>query len=345
MPVGEPGTAPAGAGDEPAHGELDRLAARYPDAPGPWLDLATGCNPWPYPVAIPAEAWTRPPQGRDREAARAAVASYLAVASPDNIALVPGVEAAIAHLPHCLEPTRVAVLTPIYDSHAPAWRAAGHEVHDLSGEAIEASDVPVVVLTNPNDRHGGVIQPEVLRDLAARCRARGGLLVVDEAFADLMPEISISGDAPGGSTVVLRSLGKGFGLVGVRAGAMVAPAALTGAVRERLGPWAVSGPALAAMTAAYGDPSWMAEMRAHLDAAARDLDTALRELGVTIAGGTALFRLIATPMAVHVQTTLARRGIAVRRFPGDPRHLRVGLPPDEPARERLVAGLREALAS
>jgi len=345
MPIDEPGTAPAGAADEAAHGELDRLAARDPDAPTPWLDFATGANPWPYPVAIPSNAWTRPPQGRDREAARAAVASYLAVDDPDNIALLPGVEAAIAHLPHCLEPTRVAVLMPIYDSHAPAWRAAGHDVREMTGDEVAASDAPVVVLANPNDRHGGVIQPEVLRDLAETCRARGGLLVVDEAFCDLMPEVSISSDAPHGSTVVLRSLGKGFGLVGVRAGAMVAPTALTHAMRERLGPWAISGPALAAMASAYGDPSWMADMRARLDAAARELDTHLRAAGLANVGGTALFRLVETPMAVHVQATLARHGIAVRRFPGDPYHLRIGIPPDAAARERLIAGLEDALAS
>jgi cobalamin biosynthetic protein CobC len=126
---------------------------------------------------------------------------------------------------------------------------------------------------------------------------------------------------------------------------MVTPAPLTHAMRERLGPWAISGLALAAMASAYGDPSWMADMRARLDAAARELDTQLREAGLTIVGGTALFRLVATPMAVHVQTTLARHGIAVRRFPGDPRHLRIGIPPDAEARERLMAGVRDALAS
>ncbi len=324
--------------------ELDRLLASYPDAPRPLIDLATAANPWPYPVDVPVAARNRPPLGADTEAARAALATYLAVDDPACLALTPGVDAAIAALPRLFAPTRVAVLTPGYAGHTPAWRAAGHDVAELSGPEAADTDAPVLVVTNPGDRDGTVLQPETLRDLARACRGRGGLLVVDEAFADLAPEISLAAEAPGLGAVVLRSLSKGFGLPGVRAGAAVAPPDLAGRLAADMGPWCVSGPALVAMVQACGDPTWMAGMRGHLDAAARALDDSLRGLGVSVVGGIGLYRLIDTPMAVHVQATLARHGIAVRAFAGEPRRLRLGIPGDDTARERLLTALREAFA-
>jgi len=241
-----------------------------------------------------------------------------------------------------LAPTRVTVLSPGYGAHAPAWRVAGHAVAELTGPEAAESDAPILVVTNPGEREGTVLQPETLRELARACRARGGLLVVDEAFADLAPEISIAAEAPALGAVVLRTLSKGFGLPGMRAGAVVAPAELAAGLAGRARIAGLAGPALVAMVQAYGDPTWMAEMRGHLDAAARELDAALSGIGVTVAGGTALYRLIDTPMAVHVQATLARHGIAVRAFPGDARRLRLGIPGDETARARLMTALRAA---
>lgn len=322
--------------------ELDRLLASYPDAPRPLIDLATGTNPWPYPVEVPVGARARPPLGADTEAARAALAAYLAVDDPACLTLTPGADAAIEVLPRLVPTTRVAVLAPGYSGHVPAWRAAGHDVAELSGPEAAESDAPVLVVTNPGDRDGTVLQPETLRELAQARRSRGGMLVVDEAFADLAPEVSISAEAPALGAVVLRSLSKGFGLPGVRAGAAVAPTELAARLAACIGPWALSGPVLVAMVQAWGDPSWMAEMRGHLDTAARDLDESLRGLGIEVVGGTVLYRLIDTPMAVHVQATLARHGIAVRTFTGEPRRLRLSIPADAAARERLFAALGEA---
>ena len=52
-----------------AHGgDLGDVRRRHPDAPQPWIDLSTGINPLPYPVAdLPADAWSRLPS-HDAEA-------------------------------------------------------------------------------------------------------------------------------------------------------------------------------------------------------------------------------------------------------------------------------------
>jgi cobalamin biosynthetic protein CobC len=74
-----------------------------------------------------------------------------------------------------------------------------------------------VVLVNPNNPDGRVVSTERLIELAVQCAARGGLLVVDEAFADFTPEISMVPALPP-ATLVLRSFGKTYGLAGLRLG-------------------------------------------------------------------------------------------------------------------------------
>ncbi len=334
-------------GDAPlCHGgDLGWLAAAYPDAPRPLLDLSTAVNPWPYaPGAIPATAWTRLPQAAAAADARDAVATALGVPDPAAVALVPGSEAAIRRLPELLPPGEVDVLWPTYGTHADAWARAGHRVQRRAADALGQGTAPVRVLANPNNPDGRVVDAATLRAWARSCAARGGLLVVDEAFADLQPAHSLAPEAAELGAVVLRSFGKTYGLPGLRAGAVVAPPALARRLAGHLGAWPVSGPALAVMARAYRDPAWLATTRARCANAAADLDADLAAAGLRVAGGTVLFRLAETPHAAALHAALARHGIAVRRFDAHPAWLRFGLPPDAGANARLRAALAAAPA-
>jgi len=86
----------------------------------------------------------------------------------------------------------------------------------------------------------------------------GRLLVVDEAFADCVPgePESLAGarDVPG--LIVVRSLTKTWGLAGLRAGYLLASAPHVRALARPRPPWAVSGPALAAVWPAARRPRW-----------------------------------------------------------------------------------------
>lgn len=329
-----------------AHGgDLGWLTARYPTAPRPLIDLSTGINPWPYPIGeIPDHAWTRLPQAADVAAAREALRRYLAQPDASSIALAPGSEAIIQRLPELFAPTKVVVVSPTYGSHAPAWRAAGHTVEELDGHEAAESDAAIIVVANPNNPTGTVVQPEGLRELAPELRARGGCLIIDEAYADIMPEISFSSEAPQNGAIVLRSLGKAFGLAGLRAGALVGPPEIAARLEAHFGAWPVSGLALVAMARAYPDATWMSEKRIELDHAARALDDTLREAGLEVVGGTVLYRLVESPVAPHVHDTLARHGIAVRLFDDNPRWLRFGIPADDDAHGRLAVALKEAMS-
>ncbi|WP_335339326.1 threonine-phosphate decarboxylase CobD [Bosea sp. PAMC 26642] len=318
-------------------GDLAQAQALFPDAPKPWIDLSTGINPIPYPLPeLPLSLWQHLPGSSDEAALLAAARAAYRVADGIGIVAAPGTQILIEMLPRLVGTARVAVLGPTYAEHEAAWRKAGADVVMVSdlGETGEAS---VTVLVNPNNPDGRVVPTGALQDLAAQCRAKGGLLVIDEAFADFAPETSILPTLPPGA-LVLRSFGKTYGLAGLRLGFAIGEPPLIEALRSALGPWAVAGPALHVGALALRDTRWLMQAGADRRADAARLDTLLARHG-RVLGGTALFRLLATPDAPPLFAHLGRQGLYVRRFQNDATWLRFGLPGDAAAWARLEAAL------
>jgi cobalamin biosynthetic protein CobC len=312
-----------------------RLAAvaRYGIEKDNWLDLSTGIHPagWPVP-AIPAPVWQRLPETED--GLLDAAAAYYGCS---DILPVAGSQAAIQALPRLRAASRVGVPHPVYAEHAHAWRAAGHAVvaWDVSHN-IDALDV--LVLVRPNNPSGQTYSRAELLDWHARLATRGGWLVVDEAFIDATPEVSLAADCPRDGLIVLRSLGKFFGLAGARVGFVLAEPALLVALNTLLGPWAVSAPSRWVAHAALADTAWQQAARAALPAASARLAALLGDHGLAPAGGTALFQWVRTADAADWHERLARQGILTRLF-DDPPSLRFGLPHHESDWARLAAAL------
>ncbi|MGR3493824.1 threonine-phosphate decarboxylase CobD [Citreimonas sp.] len=315
-------------------GDLDAAIRRFGGAARDWLDLSTGINPAAYPVPpLSAEAFTRLPDRSAMDAlARAAQQAYGA--------LVPaiafnGAQGAIQAIPHLHAPGRAAVVSPTYNEHAGALRAAGWTVDTVPDlKAAEGADLAVVV--NPNNPDGRRWTPDALLALA---RAEG-LLVVDESFADTETDLSLVPhlhDAPEG-IVVLRSFGKFYGLAGLRLGFALAQPKLAALLAERAGPWPVSGPAIEVATRALADRGWHAATTARLIGDAARLDRLAQAAGWTPVGGTPLFRTYATPDAATARDALARHHVWSRIFPYSDSWLRLGLPPSEswPQLERAL---------
>ncbi len=315
-------------------GGLAAARRRYPQAPEPWIDLSTGINPVAYPLPpLPADAFTRLPEPEDIAALEAVAAAAYGVADPAMVAAAPGTQALIHLLPRLHPAGSVAVLGPTYAEHEAAWALGGAAVRMVT----EPEPADVVVLCNPNNPDGRVHDPASLLVLAGRQAAHGGLLVVDEAFADLESR-SIAPQLPLPGLVVLRSFGKTYGLAGVRLGFALAAPVLAGAIRTALGPWAVSGPALLAGRLALADVAWRAAAAARLDADGAWLDSRLAAAGGTARGGTRLFRLVEHPQAAGLADRLGQAGILVRRFEARPHWLRFGIPVAAD-RARLAAAL------
>ncbi|WP_044563282.1 threonine-phosphate decarboxylase CobD [Azospirillum sp. B4] len=324
-------------------GDLTQAAALFPVAPGPWIDLSTGINPWPYPLPpIPDAAWTALPTRGALDALMAAAAGAYGAPGPDSLVAAPGSELLIQTLPRLRAVGDVAIVGPTYGDHARAWGQAGHRVRSVTAPEDAIGSADVVVLCNPNNPDGRAWAPAALLDWAAVLAARGGWLVVDEAYADLDPARSVCPHAGTPGLVILRSFGKFFGLGGLRLGFLLAPVPLLDAVRAGLGSWAVSGPALRVGAEALADGAWQVAARRRLTAAADALDGVLRAGGLRVIGGTALYRLVDAGDAAVLWRHLAAAGLWTRPFPehvGCPGWLRVGLPPDAAAFDRLAAAL------
>ncbi|MCT8971905.1 threonine-phosphate decarboxylase CobD [Microbaculum marinisediminis] len=328
------------AGGEIAHGgRLAEARRLFPGAAEPIIDLSTGINPRPYPVPdVPAEVWARLPEPSDA-AALEAVAAATYGGDPTRVVAAPGTQVLISLLPRIVPLTSVAVVGPTYAEHAAAWAQSGAAVTEVgSHEAAAGHDG--IVLCNPNNPDGRRTDPDTLAALASGLAARGGLLVVDEAFADLEDgPLSLIPDLPGAGVVVLRSFGKTYGLAGLRLGFAVAGPELAAKIRAALGPWAVSGPAIGIGRRALADTGWLAATRARLDGDRQRLDGLLTRAGLAVVGGTRLYRLAESAQAPAVFDRLGQAGIFVRRFAYRPDWLRFGMPGDEAAWARLAAAL------
>jgi cobalamin biosynthetic protein CobC len=324
--------------DEPLPHGGDLAAARrlFPDAPKPFVDLSTGINPNPYPLpALPAELFARLPDAAATGRLAAAVATSYGAPSAAHVVPAPGTQSLLPFVAGLARRGRAAILAPTYNEHARAARLAGHSVIETR-EPAALGDADLAIVTNPNSPDGRLIEREALLALAAKLRTRGGVLVVDEAFMDVGPPgFSLAGDVGRGNIVVLRSFGKFFGLAGLRLGFALLDPPSAVRLAAMLGPWAVSGPALAIGAAALADMAWTEQTRRRLSAAAGRLDGILIGAGLGIPGGTALFRLVRIPAANALFHHLGRAGILVRNFPDNATWLRFGLPAGEEEWQRL----------
>ncbi len=237
---------------------------------------------------------------------------------------------------------RVAILGFGYQEYPALWRGAGAEVvvtDDMAALTNPGIDVAIVV--NPNNPDGRLVEPQVLAEVAARLARRGGLLIVDEAFMDLMrPTASLVPHLPEHGALVLRSFGKAYGLAGIRLGFAVTGFDLAAKLRAALGPWALSGPAIEIGTAALTDKDWLRDAAARLEQQAARLDALLISAGFSILGGTPLFRLAQRRHAAQWFQKFGCHGILTRPFPERPDWLRFGIPGVEADWARLTDALK-----
>lgn len=321
-------------------GRLLRAARTYGIEPSRWLDLSTGISPFGWPVpAIPASAWHRLPEDDDGliEIAR----DYYG--APDLLS-VAGSQAAIQALPRLRDRSRVGVIAPGYAEHAHAWRAAGHQVEMLAAqELLQVPDrFDVIVLIHPNNPGGERFERATLLELHEVLARRGGWLIVDEAFMDATPHESLCDASGREGLVVLRSVGKFFGLAGARAGFVCAAPDLLSRLRDVLGPWTLSGPSRHLLRHALADGEWHAMQRERLDLASSRLRDVLAGIGLMPTAGCAFFQWCRDPRANALHEALARRGILTRLFDA-PMSLRFGLPHSEADFLRLAAALEDVV--
>ncbi|WP_068316258.1 threonine-phosphate decarboxylase CobD [Polycladidibacter hongkongensis] len=305
-----------------------------------WLDLSTGINPTPYPIPnITGAAWQHLPTKVAQQQLLHAARQAYAVPQTAGIAAASGTQALIQLLPQLLPFRRVEVVGPTYASHAESWRAAGRDVH-LTAQLTTPQSPTLQITVNPNNPDGRIHQPEALAAHANTLSPSGSMLLVDEAYTDLAPELSLAPYVVDAPLLLLRSFGKFFGLAGLRLGFLIGSPAICKAAEAQLGSWAIAGPALEIGAKALSDTLWQHQMRHKLRQRTKELHLCLQQHQLRIIGSTNLFTLIEHQQAKQLHRHLAQQHIWTRHFDYDATWLRIGLPKDT----AKIARLGEALA-
>ncbi len=319
------------------HGGRLREAAEYYKIPlRLWLDLSTGINPNGYPAPdIPNDVWLRLPEEQDNLIATARdyyqCSSLLAVA---------GSQAAIQALPLLQKTGLTGLVAPSYAEHAYAWKKAKHKLCILQADEIDAKihSLDNLVLVNPNNPSGITFDKEQCLHWLKELNKRNGWLIIDEAFIDCTPELSLSTLSPQKGLIILRSIGKFFGLAGIRSGFVLAEPSILEALNELLGPWTLSNPSRFVTAHALQNTTWQQKTRLELHQQSQRLKQLLTQHALKPTGSNALFQWVENKHAKEIHQKLAQLAIFTRLFE-QPHSLRFGLAKTEKDWQKLAMGL------
>jgi cobalamin biosynthetic protein CobC len=270
--------------------------------------------------------------------------------------MVPGSSWAIQTLPLVLcqqYPFIKQVLLPKkgYSEHKRAWQTQGVSIvqyHDLpSEEQLQACDV--CVLINPNNPSTQLCSVQTVLNIAKQLQHNSGMLIVDEAFIDTQPQCSVLAYR-GENTIVLRSLGKFFGLAGLRVGSIMANETILQSCQSLLPPWALSHPARYISQQALQDGPWINKTIMHLQQQAEklaalckhNLEHAAFECAVLHTDLFVSLFFDSKTSALDYHHRLCQQGIYTRLL-DDQCGIRIGLPENTQAHwQRLEHGLLQA---
>ncbi|MGA5124535.1 pyridoxal phosphate-dependent aminotransferase [Streptomyces pseudogriseolus] len=240
-----------------AHSPSMAALTRESDGAGP-VDFCIPCNPYfPTPAMFEEMAArlrdivTYYPSSADTITAE--LCSLLEL-PPQCVAMGNGSTELITWIDHLLVRESLAVPVPTFGRWTDQPMETGKRVdmfplQESSGfaldlaqyaEFIRARGTRVAVICNPNNPDGGFLHKHAVVQFMD-AMADLDLVVIDESFlefADAENEPSVVQEAmlrP--NVIVLRSLGKNFGLHGIRFGYLVANPALAGRVRSMLPKW------------------------------------------------------------------------------------------------------------
>lgn len=325
-------------------GDLSAIRKLYPTAKQPWIDLSTGLNPNSYPwqtIVPPNELLAvshKLPQKNDIDECVIAWTKYLAAKNCDEWLLTAGSQAFINIMPRVFSKHTCVIATPSYNEYERSWSIAGRTHKLIERDKISANlSTPntILILTNPNNPDGYIWDKKTLFDIASSLAENDGILVVDEAFADLNPEISLASDTLPENIILLRSFGKFFGLGGLRLGIVRLTEEVKLTTELEIGPWSVNSIAILIAKYATLDSNWISDAKTKLTVDAKRLADILTSNGFNLLGRTDLFQLVEHKDFLHITKKLNQNGIYVRTFEESDNIMRFGIPKNDQEFMRL----------
>ncbi len=352
-------------------GDLDDVAARYGVPRDGLIDFSANIDPYGPPAGVAsvlaaAAANPRmlaPYPSPAYDALRLAIAREHAV-PVDTVVVGHGGAALLDAALQTFARSGWVVPVPAFSEYARAIAAAharmiavplGDAFLPDPGEllSIAARERHGIMVNTPHNPSASAMPASDLDELIDGARARGIALIVDEAFADYVPERSCIARAVGTpATIVVRSLTKFYALAGVRVGYAIAHPALATRMREHLPSWPVGSLDAAIAVAALADRAYANVTRTRTARARERLCAALARIGLRPYPSVANYLFIELPIAADaldcVLAKLVDCGVVVRdcrsyRGLEERAAIRVAVL-DDPSNERLVTALQAALA-
>ena len=315
-------------------GDIDLAIKKYGGQRADWIDLSTGINRTSYPwqESVKVELRDLPSSKLLMGLEKAASRAYK-VAEGKDTAAVQGAQQIISLLPICLKNyNSVAILGPTYNEYEKAFKSSGIKAETVS-EVSKLSSSDIAIIVNPNNPTGKVIAEEILDDLSKKVR----ILIIDESFKMFSSRRIQKFD----NVIQINSLGKFFGLAGVRLGFVSGPSDFIKSVRGMLGPWPVSSLAAEIGIVALNDKVWISEMEKILVTESNALHVVCNSRNWELVGRTSLFHTYATSSCLEVEKQFAAHGIWIRTFDYSKTWVRLGIPNSENAWTRVKQALNQ----
>jgi threonine-phosphate decarboxylase len=314
---------------------------------------------WERRAAAALQSLTRYPQPHGR-GLDAFLERSLGLA-PASVLVANGASEALEWCARLARGRRARLVAPCFGEYRAKLERADAAVEEVWWEDAAVPDLDAWVrglargdqlwLANPSNPLGRVLPPPALDRLQALCAGRGVLLVLDEALlAQRLDKDSDPARYPGSKDnpclAVVRSLGKGLGLPGLRLGYLAAAPALAARLRRFQDPWSVNAMAQHMGAWAFTEEARVARGRRLLLARrTRDLLARLAipagRLRPEHPGRTGYFCVhLGAPLAGPLTARLAERGFFVRDCSsyGGWGRSRLRLNPRGSAENRALAG-------
>ncbi|SRR5687767_6392669 len=187
----------------------------------------------------------------------------------------------------------------------------------LPADALLAAKPDAIFLANPNTPSGTFVQPSKLAELAV---GFGGMLLIDETYADFADANCVDLVREFANVVVVRSMSVGYSLAGLRFGFAVAQPEVIAEMAKSKDPYNCDAVATAAAAAAIEDQETAARNWQQVRAERQRLSVELEQLGWTVLPSQANFVLATVPTGRgrDVYLGLKEQGILVRHFDKSP---------------------------
>ncbi|GAB6169534.1 threonine-phosphate decarboxylase CobD [Clostridium carnis] len=249
----------------------------------------------------------------------------------ENLVLGNGAAEIIFNIVRALKPGKVLLKAPTFGEYEEAILSVDGEIkyHYLKAEnnfnldksIIEKIDntIDMIFICNPNNPTGGLVEKELIKDIAKKALEVNAILVVDESFLDFLDNESefscISFLEDYKNIIVVKSLTKFFAIPGIRIGyGITKNKAIVNLINKVSVPWSINIIAENGVIAALKDKDYIAKSREFLNKEKLYLYNELNKIEeISVIKPSVNFIMFKVKNNKSIQEELIKKGVLIRK--------------------------------